>query len=283
MIDDAMKELLKGKSLRQRGPQPLMADSEVITIESVGEFLGISQDKELYYYFRQHFLHFFPVLGKIHRTTFIRQAANLWKMKEIVWQHILTLTHHDPSFAIVDSLSIPVCQFARAYRCRLFKGKAAFGKDMLVRQTFYGFRLHVRLSWPGIITRFNLASANVHELKALPDLVEGTQGLVIGDRNYWSPALKAELKKSQIELEAPFRKATLDPYPEKSARLSRIRYRIDTVFSQLVERYRIKRVWARDMWHLTSRLLRKILSHTLIVALNQFQGNLPLHLADSVI
>ena len=43
--------------------------------------------------------------------------------------------------------------------------------------------------------------------------------------------------------------------------LSRFRYRIDTVFSQLSGRYSIKRVWARDLWHLTSRLLRKVLSH----------------------
>ncbi len=251
-------------------------------MEAVGEYLGISQDKDLFRYFRSHFAHFFPVLRKIHRTTFTRQAANLWHVKQRVWQSVLREFMFDPSLALVDSLPIPVCQFARAYRCRLFKGEAAFGKDMLVRQTFYGFRLHVHLSWPGIITRFNLAPANIHELRTLPSLVEGTQGLVIGDRNFWSPALKAELSHAGIDLEAPLRKATHDPYPQRSALLSRIRYRIDTVFSQLTERYRIKKVWAKDSWHLYSRLLRKILSHTLAVILNQFQGNPPLHLAELV-
>ena len=282
VIDDTMKKMFKEHKLRQRGPAPLLSDSEVMTVEVVGEYLGISQDKDLFRYFRSHYAHFFPALKRIHRTTFTRQAANLWQVKQRVWQFVIRELTSNPTFAIVDSLPIPVCQFARAYRCRLFKGEAAFGKDMLVRQTFYGFRLHVRLSWPGIITRFSLAPGNVHELKVLPGLVEGTQGLVIGDRNFWSPALKVELAHEGIELLAPFRKASHDPYPQRSARLSRIRYRIDTVFSQLTERYRIKKVWAKDSWHLASRLLRKILSHTLAVMLNQFQGNSPLHLVDLV-
>ena len=73
-----------------------------------------------------------------------------------------------PAFALVDSFPIPVCQFARAYRCQRFRGEAAFGKDILTRQTFYGFRVHVHLSWPGVITRFTVASANVHELSVVP-------------------------------------------------------------------------------------------------------------------
>src|SRR3712207_8386554 len=54
--------------------------------------------------------------------------------------------------------------FARAYRCSRFKGEAAFGKDILLKQTFYGFRMHVRVCWPGVITRFSVAPANAHEL-----------------------------------------------------------------------------------------------------------------------
>ena len=34
--------------LRQRGPQPLLADSEVITMELLGEFLGFDRDARLF-------------------------------------------------------------------------------------------------------------------------------------------------------------------------------------------------------------------------------------------
>ena len=67
-----------------------------------------------------------------------------------------------------------------------------------------------------------------------------------------------------------------DPWPRRSYQLSRPHYRIETVFSQLVERFQAKQVWARDIRHLQARLLRKLLSHTLTFSLNQEQGNPPL-------
>lgn len=247
-------------------------------MEVVGEYLGFSQDTALYRYFRQHYRHFFPGLARVHRTTFVRQAANLWKVKELVWQRLLGSIRHNPAFALVDSFPLPVCQFARAYRCQRFRGEADFGKDSLSRQTFYGFRVHVRLSWPGLITRFSVAPANVHELRVVPELTEGTKGILVGDRNYWSPNLAEELEQQGLTLLAPFSSAKRDPRPRWSSLLSRLRYRIDTVFGQLVDRYQVKRVWAKDEWHLRSRLLRKVLSHTIAFSLNQDQGNPPLQL-----
>jgi hypothetical protein len=40
LIDDR----LKGRRIRQRGPSPKLSDSEVLTIELVGEFLGMDTD-----------------------------------------------------------------------------------------------------------------------------------------------------------------------------------------------------------------------------------------------
>jgi hypothetical protein len=282
VIDEAVLRATAGRPLRQRGPRPVLADSEVLTMEVVGEYLGLAQDSAVFAYFRQHYAHFFPAVRSLHRTTFVRQAANLWALKERVWQQVVDLIPHDPAFAIVDSFPMPVCQFARAYRCRRFRGEAAYGKDTLVRQTFYGFRVHVRLEWPGLITRFCVAPANEHELAALPGLAEQTQGTLVGDRNYWSPKTAAEWQGLGVELLAPYRSAKRDPHPRWSRQLSRVRYRIDTVFGQLVERCTVKRVWARDLWHLGSRLLRKVLLHTLAVLLNVDLGNPPLHLAQLV-
>jgi hypothetical protein len=275
LIDDRLKD----RRVRQRGPSPKLSDAEVLTIEVVGEFLGIDTDKALYHYFRRHYSEWFPALLEIHRTTFARQAANLWKVKEDLWQELLALAPHDPAFAICDSLPLPACLFARAYRCRRFRGEAAFGKDILLKQTFYGFRVHIRLCWPGLITRFSVAPANAHELSVLPEITQFTSGLIVGDRNYHSPKTKEELVRMGIELLAPYSSKRRDPAPKRSALLSRFRYRIDTVFSQLAGRYCVKRVWARDLWHLTSRLVRKVLSHTVAFLLNHRMGNPPLQLA----
>jgi Transposase DDE domain len=280
LIDDRIKDLGR---LRGRGPTPTLCDSEVLTIEVVGEFLGLDEDTELFEYFRRHYAHFFPNLLRVHRTTFTRQAANLWKAKEHLWQKLLAETPHDPEFALADSFPLPVCLFARAYRCSRFKGEAAFGKDTLLKQTFYGFRVHARVCWPGVITRISVAPANAHELRVLPELAESTSGLIVGDRNYHSPKTRTELATMGVELLAPYSSKKLDPNPKKSAFLSRLRYRIDTVFSQLTGRYSVKRVWARDLWHLRSRLLRKVLSHTVAFLLNHRLGNQPLQLSKLLV
>ena len=275
LIDDRLKE----RRIRSRGPTPTLCDSEVLTIEVVGEFLGLDEDTELFAYFRRHYAHYFPSLRSVHRTTFTRQAANLWKVKGRLWQELLADTPHDPTFAICDSMPLAACLFARAYRCRRFRGEAAFGKDTLLRQTFYGFRVHVRVCWPGVITRFSVAPANAHELCVLPELAEFSSGIVVGDRNYHSPKTTEELATMGVELLAPYSSKKRDPPPRRSALLSRFRYRIDTVFSQLTERYSIKRVRARDLWHLVSRLVRKVLSHTVAFLLNHQVGNPPLQLS----
>jgi Transposase DDE domain len=280
LIDDRVAGLGR---LRARGPAPTLSDSEVLTIEVVGEFLGMDEDTELFAYFRRHYAHFFPNLLRVHRTTFSRQAANLWKAKELLWQELLADAPHDPTFALADSFPLPACLFARAYRCSRFKGEAAFGKDTLLKQTFYGFRVHMRVCWPGVISRLSVAPANAHELSVVPELAERTSGLIVGDRNYHSPKTSQELAGMGVKLLAPYSSKKRDPHPKSSAFLSRLRYRIDTVFSQLTERYSVKRVWARDLWHLTSRLLRKVLSHTVAFLLNHQVGNPPLQLSKLLI
>jgi hypothetical protein len=169
---------------------------------------------------------------------------------------------HEPTFALADSFPLPACLFARAYRCKRFKGEAAFGKDTLLKQTFYGFSVHMRVCWPGVVSRLSVAPANAHELSVVPELTERTAGLIVGDRNYHSAKTSRELAGMGVELLAPYSSKKRDPHPKRSAFLSRLRYRIDTVFSQLTKRYCVKRVWARELWHLTGRLLRKVLSHT---------------------
>ena len=106
----------------------------------------------------------------------------------------------------------------------------------MVRQTCYGLRVHVRLEWPGVITRFFVAPANAHELAALPALTEQMRGTLLGDRNYWSPATTAEWQPRGVEWLAPYRSAKRDPHPRWSTLLSRVRYRIDTVFGQFLSR-----------------------------------------------
>ena len=271
LIDEMMPMMIKDQRLRARGRAPKLSDSEVITMEVVGSYLGLCQDQKLFEYFQRHYTHFFPALKKLHRSTFVRQAANLWAIKERLWCWLRDeLITYDPSMSIVDSVPLPVCRFARAPWCVRFRGVASYGKDHADRQTFYGFRLHAQLSWPGLLTRVFLAPANEADGEIAPILLEDTTGVVLGDRNYWLPDLQAFLRTKGIVLQAPFRQAhSPKAAAYQSPVLGRVRYLIDTVFGQLTDRCQMKRVWARDLWHLRNRLLRFILMHTLCFRLNQ--------------
>jgi Transposase DDE domain len=270
LIDELLDELRADpawRRVRTRGPAPRLDDAEVLSMEVVGEFLGLDQDVAIYRYFRREHPDWFPGLRHIHRTTFARQAANLWVVKERLWGQLLDRVPHDPALSFVDSLPTPVCRFGRAYHCRRFRGQAAFGHDPGSKATFYGVRHHLRIAWPGVVRAVSIAPANVHDRDLVPELVEGAVGQVIGDRTYWDPKLTAELAPAGIRLLAPFKKRASDPDPLGSRVLGRVRWRIETVAAQLVERFHLKRLWARDVWHLTSRVLRKVLSHTIAVFL----------------
>jgi hypothetical protein len=268
-IDDWFQK--QTPELRQRGPQPTMHDSEVMTIEVVGAFLGKETDKAVFGYFRRHWSAWFPGLRHIHRTTYVRQSANLWQLKALVWQALLEQIAMDPAFSIVDSFPVPVCRFARANRCRRLREDSAYGYDEVARQKFFGVRAHLHICWPGVIVGLAIAPANVHETSVAEDILANTSGWVLGDRNYWSPELSQRLHEHDLNLLAPFKSAKREktPWP---IWLKHKRYRIETVIGQLVERFQAKKVWARDYWHFWSRWLRRILSHTFAVYLCQQNG-----------
>lgn len=135
------------------------------------------------------------------------------------------------------------------------------------------------LAWPGVIAGLVLAPANISEPEVAHTLAAETTGYLIGDRGYWSPLLREGVAAHGVCLLAPYRWTSRDPEPERSRFLSPIRYRIETVFGQLVGRFHARQIWARDAWHLASRFLRKALSHTLVLMLNARVGNPPLQLA----
>jgi hypothetical protein len=148
---------------------------------------------------------------------------------------------------------------------------ASFGHDALAHQTYYGLRSHLCVTWPGVITAAALAPADAADLALAPELLAGQRGWALGDGAYWSPRLWEDPAVQGLALLAPPRGAAAKAggCPHW---LVQTRRRIETVLSQLTERYHAKRMWARDVWHLTARWLRKPVSHTMALLLCQRSG-----------
>jgi hypothetical protein len=268
-VDDLLEEMTQAQPMRQKRFAPALTDSEVITIEIVAEYQGIDADQAIWSYFRRHWLEWFPRLQT--RSTFVRQAANLWQYKKIL-QHRLAaqLGAFTNTVHLVDGMPIPLCCFSRAPRCRSFKGEAAYGYCAAKKQIYYGFQGHLLISATGVITSFSLTPANGSEREALWDMVHTVQGLLIGDKGYLSLALQQELRQVGIELQTALRSNMHEARDPAWVKLiKRMRRLIETVIGQLVERFKIEKVWARDLWHLNSRLNRKLLAHTVCRWLNR--------------
>ena len=148
--------------------------------------------------------------------------------------------------------------------------EAKHGYCAAKKQTYYGFHGHLLISATGVISGFSLTPANSSEREALWDFVPTVNGLLIGDKGYLSQSLQQELRTVGITLETTLRSNMPDPRPPAWVKLLlRTRRLIETIIGQLVERFSIEKVWARDLWHLTSRLNRKLLAHTLCRWLNR--------------
>jgi hypothetical protein len=281
---DSLMETDNLSNLRQRGPAPRLSDSEVITIELAGEFLGIDADKKIWQHFRRYHLGEFPQLAHVDRSRFARQAADLWHVKRLLQRRIFELLPAaDPAEGrilwLIDSFPLRVCRIKRAAGAKLFGGQAAFGYDPTsMKDPFFGFRVHLLACDRGFCAGLELAPANVPDLPMAAELAPAEGGEGLGDRNYWGPDRQQAMQEKGFKLHAPFRKESSDPWPGRSKLLSRLRQIIEPVIGQLAVRFNCQRTWARDLWHLCSRLSRKILSHTTAVLLNGRQGNPPLQL-----
>jgi hypothetical protein len=280
LVDDEVKAL--GGPPRRPGPKPRLADSEVIAIEIVGELWGLADDKAVLRHFRRYHAAEFPALGGVDRTRFARHAADLCWIKRAIQASLAGRLPDLRGVWLVDSCPLPVCRFGRAGYCRRFAGQAAYGFDPLARKAFYGFRLHLRVSLSGVILGYELAPANAHELDLAREMAPSPPGVAIGDRNYWSPALREEFRAAGGDVLAPYKQGKHDRTPERSEALLALRRRIETVFSHLIDWFDLRRVRVRDLWHLEHRIVRKILALTIAARLDVDAGRSPLRLEPLV-
>ena len=281
-VEDELQTLTQAQPIRSRGFEPGLSDAEVLAMEIVGEYQNYDSDKGIWSYFRRHWHSWFPKLSS--RSTFVRQAANLWQYKHRLQQRLAAaLGAFEEDVHLIDGLPMRLCCLTHAGRCQSFQGVAAYGYCAAKDEKFYGFRGHLNVSLNGVITGFTVTPANGDEREALWEVTQQIQGLLIGDKGYISQSLQAQLKQANVDLQTPLRSNMQETRPKAVVRqLQTVRRLIETVNAQLSERFQFERIRARDLWHLTSRVNRKVLAHTLCCWLNR-QLNRPLLQFDDLV
>ena len=255
--------------IRRGGFAAALSDEEVITMELCGEYFKLTTDKDLFAYFRAHYAHFFPQLTD--RTLFVRQAANLWRVKVLIQQRLTQVSgQRDDRVQIIDTLPVPVCGYTRSGRDRCFKAFADYGHCAAKKLDYYGFKLGLRIARSGMIIHYPLLPARPHDIRLLDELVEGFAGLVPADKGFidaYRQTLLAE-QHAVVIVTAP-RKGMSPTHPTcLLTPCARLRKGVETVGSHLTERFAVARIRVHDLWHFQHRVIRKVLAHTIGVFLN---------------
>jgi IS5 family transposase len=257
-IDDFLKSFDR---LRKRGPSPALTDAEVITMEIVGEFLSLGSDKKIYEYFKNHWKSWFPKLGT--RVTFVRQSANLLYVKTLLQTKISKELLGDQDIFLFDGFPIPTINLTRLRRKNVFWGDGAVGYCAAKDHKYFGFKGHILTDRRGLVVNFNLTAANIDERDVLPELVEGKRGFVIADKGLICKKLQENLLQQDINLQTPLKNNMKDSRPKSYIKsIMNARRMVETVIGQLVDRFKIQSIRAKDLFHLSVKTTRKILAHT---------------------
>ena len=265
--------------LRRGGFAPALTDEEVITIEICGEYFKLATDEDIVAHFQAHYQDWFPQLRD--RRLFVRQAANLWQIKALIQQR---LTHvsgqaNDP-VQVIATMPLPLCTSTRAPRDRCFKPEADDGYCAAKDLPYYGFKLGLRVARSGMIIHYPLLPARPHDVQVTEELVADFAGVVPADTGFIDAVRQALLaERHGIMLVTPPRQRMQAAFaPAILKTCARWRKRVETVGSQLTDRFAVARIRVRDLWHLQHRLIRKILAHTVGVFFNLQFGRKPLDL-----
>ena len=148
---------------------PALSDSESLTIELVGQYLGYTSQKQLYEHMHDRFGAWFPALRC--RVAFTRQCANLWQVKAWMHHHLVERLGGDQApYQIIDTLPVPICHRARRRQRRIFRTESVgafppptLGYCAAKEEIYFGFKDGLRITDYGLIVHAPLLPTYGHD------------------------------------------------------------------------------------------------------------------------
>ena len=274
LVDDLWRQL--APRFARPGPDPVCSDSELITMALVGECRGWDQETTLLRQWREY-PHLFPHLPE--RSRFNRRRRQLAPAINALRQVLLRgLDVALDQGAVIDSLPVPAVKFHWVPHCAAEWAEhgARFGKVASKKQTIFGYKLHLLVTWGGVILDFELAPANATDLAVGEELLAGWPGWrALGDKGYTSAKVAQRVwEELGVRLLVPPRRNQKRQLPAWLCRqMQQIRAIIETVNGQLADQFQIVSNHAHTFGGLCARLYTKLTAHTLCVALNRRLGN----------
>ena len=266
-------------NIKKVGAKPKFSDVDVITLSLVAEILSINSENLLFSKLRSEYQEDFPFL--IDRSQFNRRRKHLRTVIDLVSQALVNKLLPSENTFILDSMPIEICKFARAKRIKICKQNAEtapeYGYCAAQNAHYFGYKFHGVCSLKGVVTNFDLSKANHADIKYLRDIEPYyADCLMLGDKAYLDSEYQLELFETKgIRLNTPMR-SNQKNYRKQPVLFRKVRKRIETIFSQLVDQFLIRINYAKTFIGLATRVLSKITAFTLLQFINSTK-NKPLN------
>lgn len=250
--------------------KPKLSDLELIAINISAEYLSIDSEYQLFRYLSNSKLD-----GLIERSVYNRRKRKLFYHMENVRKLMVAKFNDVETTFIVDSMPLEICKNARANRSKICKeNEFSFpSRGYCASQSsyYYGYKLHAVCSVSGVFQSFDIYTASIHDVHFLKDIKHQMHNCtLLGDRGYLSAKVQIDLfNYANIKLETPMRSNQKD-YKKQPYKFMKSRKRIETLFSQLCDQFKIRNNYAKSFNGFKTRVLSKIIALTFIQFVNVF-------------
>lgn len=257
--------------------KPKLGNLELIAMNITAEYMGICSELQLFRDIKNTFLE-----SLIERSVYNRRKRGLFFQIEQIRTLLVKDFNEFEDVFVIDSMPLEICKNARSSRSKICRDLeyALPSKGYCASQKayYFGYKLHGICSINGIIQSIDITPASVHDIQMLKDVkMTYSKCTLLGDMGYLSADIQLNLFDTvQIKLETPMRKNQAN-YKEHPFVFKKGRKRIETLFSQMCDQFRIRNNYAKSFVGFKTRILSKIMAITMIQHLNKFVFNRPIN------
>ena len=259
------------------GRKQKMSDLEVVALSLTAEFMSIDSENSLFKQLNQA-----EIPNLIERSQFNKRRRKLFLFSEEIRTKLAKEFLEFEDYFIVDSMPLEICKFSRHSRIKICKEEfeSAPSKGFCASQNnwYFGYKLHGVCSVSGIFHSLDITKAEVHDVHFLKNIKQQMSDCVLlGDRGYLSESIQLDLFQTvKVRLETP-KRANQKDYKPQPYIFRKSRKRIETLFSQLCDQFRIRNNYAKTFEGFKTRILAKITALTLVQYINKFIFDRPIN------
>jgi len=247
------------KPEKKRGRPSVLSDAEIITL-LLWNTIVLEQKtlKSLHRHTRVHLMSAFPRLPAYQNF-----IAHCHRVLPQMWDLLEELCSDAP-VRIVDSTMLEVCKLHRASSHRVAKSVAAFGYNH--QGAHYGFKLHTSVSLDGKICAFYFTPASEYDGQMLPELIDHTTKLAVGDIHYGGIVMREYVHEQfgTVVLTKPHPKQKRKIMMQWQSILLDWRTKIEAVFDRLKEHLHLVSSFPRSINGYLLHYVRILLSYQIL-------------------